>query len=284
MTRLYQVEREPVRGILSRTTGFIAAAGFTHSLNPARNCTYGCTYCYVPTMRVYAGLRKEDWEAWGKHTAFKENAPELLAKQLQAGQRIYCSPLVDPYQPAEGEESLMPGILAEVARHPPAVFTIQTRSPGIVRDMDALRELSTRTQLRVSFSLTTNREEVRRWYEPNCESFQQRLEAIGKLREAGINVFATLAPLLPCDLEEFARAAVQATSNDIVGDPLHERGTKPRGATTRPEAEAISRARGFAQWHDPEFQKEIVRRIRAVVEARGRRFGTGPEAFGWLAR
>ena len=35
-----------VRTILSRTSGFIARAGFTHSLNPARNCLYGCTYCY----------------------------------------------------------------------------------------------------------------------------------------------------------------------------------------------------------------------------------------------
>ena len=41
-----------VRTALSQTTGFIEQAGFTHSLTPARNCTYGCVYCYVPTLSV----------------------------------------------------------------------------------------------------------------------------------------------------------------------------------------------------------------------------------------
>jgi len=52
------------RSILSPTTGFIAEAGFTHSLTPARNCTFGCTYCYVPTMRIQGGLQPEDWRRW----------------------------------------------------------------------------------------------------------------------------------------------------------------------------------------------------------------------------
>jgi DNA repair photolyase len=51
-----EVYQSAARTILSRTSGFIAAAGFTHSLSPARNCTYGCVYCYVPTLRVFAGL------------------------------------------------------------------------------------------------------------------------------------------------------------------------------------------------------------------------------------
>ena len=45
--------------ILSPTSGFIAEAGFTHSLTPARNCTFGCTYCYVPTMGIYGGLKPD---------------------------------------------------------------------------------------------------------------------------------------------------------------------------------------------------------------------------------
>jgi DNA repair photolyase len=48
------------KSILTKTSGFIAEAGFTHSLSPARNCTFGCTYCYVPTMGVYGGLKPED--------------------------------------------------------------------------------------------------------------------------------------------------------------------------------------------------------------------------------
>lgn len=280
----FQVFRDQARGILSPTCGFIAAAGFTHSLTPARNCTYACTYCYVPTMRVHGGLKRADWEHWGRFTTFKSNAAELLHQALRPGQAIYCSPLVDPYQPAEADERLMPGILDAAIAHPPRLFVIQTRGPLILRDLDRLRELSRRTCLRVSFSLTTNREEVRRLYEPHCAPFEERLACLGKLREAGIETYATLAPILPCDPEQLADAALEATNCDIIGDPFHTRARKRHGATTRPEAFRISSVRGYEDWHDAEFQGGVIERIRRRIEQAGRRFGTGPEAFAWLTQ
>ena len=59
---------------MTAVSGFLKEAGFTHSLTPARNCTFGCTYCYVPTLRVFGGLKKEDWTHWGQFTTFKPNA------------------------------------------------------------------------------------------------------------------------------------------------------------------------------------------------------------------
>src|SRR5271156_6838747 len=114
------------RGILSKTTGFIAEAGFSHSLTPARNCTYGCTYCYVPTLGIYGGLKPEDVKRWGQFTTFKKNAAGLLRRELRAEQRIYCSPMVDPYQPAEADQRLMPEILDAVIETPPRTFVVQT--------------------------------------------------------------------------------------------------------------------------------------------------------------
>jgi len=279
----FQVLETEARSILSRTTGFIAEAGFTHSLTPARNCTFGCTYCYVPTMGIYGGLNPEDWRHWGQFTTFKTNAPELLRRQLRADQVIYCSPLVDPYQPAEESEQLMPQVLDELLARPPKVFVIQTRGPLIVRDLGTLLDLSRRTTLRVSFSLTTNREAVRKLYEPHCPTLDCRIRAIHELRAAGITTFATLAPLLPCDPEELARIALAATDCDIIGDPLHVRSTKPRGATTRDAAFAISQKHGFDDWLEAEFQAQTVERIGRVVRQAGRRFATGPEGFQCLA-
>ena len=126
------------KSILSKTAGFIAEAGFTHSLTPARNCTFGCTYCYVPTLGVYGGLKPEDWKRWGQFTTYKSNAAELLRRELRPSQSIYCSPLVDPYQPAEAVEQMMPRILDALLEAPPRVFTIQTRGPLILRDLDLL--------------------------------------------------------------------------------------------------------------------------------------------------
>lgn len=277
------VRHTAARSILTKTSGFIAEAGFSHSLTPARNCTYGCVYCYVPTMRFRGGLQPEDWRRWGQFTTFKANAGELLDRAVRPEHILYCSPLVDPYQPAEESERLMPAILDVLIAKPPRVFVIQTRGPLILRDLEQLQRLSRRTRLAISFSLTTNCDEVRRMYEPLCAPIAERLDVMRRLRGAGIPVYATLAPLLPCDPEQLARLALDATDNDIIADPFHTRAAKPRGATTRPEAMRLSQVRGYEHWHDPAFQKEVLERIQRQVSAAGRRLGIGTEGFRWLA-
>jgi DNA repair photolyase len=270
---------------LSPTTGFLAQAGFTHSLTPARNCTYGCTYCYVPSLGIYGGLKPEDWEYWGQFTTFKNNAADLLRRELRGHERIYCSPLVDPYQPAEAVEPHMPAILEALldSASVPRVFTLQTRGPLILRDVEILRQLARRTTVRVSFSITTDREDVRKLYEPHCASFTDRLETVVQLREAGIETYATLAPLLPCDPEALAHAALEASGRNLIGDPLHVRATKRHGATTREAAFRISEVQGHQQYLDPLAQAAIVERIGLVARSAGRSFTIGIRGFAALA-
>jgi len=248
----FPVYHADARSILTATSGFIAQAGFTHSLSPARNCTFGCTYCYVPTMGIYGGLKPDDWEHWGCFTTFKSNAAELLQKSLRPNQIIYCSPLVDPYQPAEAEACLMPRLIDALIARPPRVFT-------------------------------TNREEVRRLYEPLCPPIAERIAVVRRLREAGIAVYATLAPILPCDPDALVEMAVDATDRDIIADPFHVRAVKSSGATTRDAALRISERRRYHSWHEPAFQAAIIESMRSHALCAGRRLGTGPRAFGWLA-
>ncbi len=277
------IRRAEAKSILTKTSGFIAEAGFSHSLTPARNCAFGCVYCYVPTMRLQGGLQAEDWRRWGQFTTFKSNAVDLLRRAVRPGHILYCSPLVDPYQPAEEFEKLMPAILEVLIAKPPRVFVIQTRGPLILRDLTALTELARRTRLRISFSLTTDREDVRRLYEPLCAPIDERVAALRALRRAGLDVYATLAPLLPCHPDRLARLALDVTGHDIIGDPFHTRAVNPRGATTRAETLQVSRRHGFESWHDPDFQAQIVERIRREVTAAGRRFAVGTDGFRWLA-
>jgi DNA repair photolyase len=197
---------------------------------------------------------------------------------------VYCSPLVDPYQPAEETERIVPEILQALVRNPPAVFVIQTRGTLISRDISLLRQLGSRCRVRVSFSLTTDRDDIRRLYEPHCARFEDRLDTVRELTRSGIETFATLAPLLPCNAEEFVQAALDATACDVIGDPLHVRAVKRNGATTRAAAYSIGAVHGHHRWFDPGFQSEIVSRIEAVVRRAGRNFAVGPEAFSWLAR
>lgn len=284
----WRIDRAEARSILSPVTGFLREAGFTHSLTPARNCTFGCSYCYVPTMRVQAGLKPEDWRHWGEGTTFKSNAAELLrrahGRESGAELRIYCSPLTDPYQPAEEEGRAMPGILEAVAERAPAVFVVQTRGPLILRDVELLRRVARGTRLRVSFSVTTDREEVRRIFEPHCAPLEQRWETIRALRAAGIAVTATLAPLLPCDPERLVARALEETEGAVVADALHVRAVKQRGATTREAAAGICGHYGWREWLDPAHQQAVLERMAGVARRAGREFGHGPAGFGLLAR
>jgi DNA repair photolyase len=281
---VWQIRESAAKSILTPVTGFLKEAGFTHSLSPAHNCTYGCTYCYVPSLGVFGGLKREDWTHWGQFTTLKMNAAELAEKQARRDQVIYCSPLVDPYQPAERNRPLMPKILEAFLQHPPRVLVLQTRASLILRDIELLQRLRQRTIVRVSFSITTNREEVRRRYEPHCETNEERLATVRELSYAGVEAYATLAPLLPCDPEELAQWALEASGRVLIGDPLHVRATKRWGATTRRAAFAIARRYGELDWFEPEFQNTIVGRIRKIAIQAGLDFLIGPEGFGLLAR
>jgi DNA repair photolyase len=192
--------------------------------------------------------------------------------------------LVDPYQPAERERRLMPSVLNAVLERPPLVFTLQTRGPLILRDLTILREVAMVTRLRISFSLTTDRDDVRRRYEPHCESNSDRIKAMEILAANGLEVYATLAPLLPCHPETLAKQGLDTTGRDLIGDPLHERYTKPRGATTRSAAVRLAQRFGEEEWFEPKFQESVVRRIGDVAEQLGRKFRIGPAGFQALAQ
>jgi DNA repair photolyase len=278
----FQIYSEPARSILTRTSGFIAEAGFTHSLTPARNCTFGCSYCYVPTMGIYGGLRPHDVTHWGQSTTFKSNAAQLLSRALKPDQIIYCSPLVDPFQPAESDLGVIREVLEAVALRPPSIFVLQTRSARVLAYLEALKLIASRTQLRVSFSITTDDDAIRRAYEPHCDPVERRFETVRELIASNVDTFATLAPLLPCDPDRLLDRAIELTRNPIICDPFHTRAGKPRGATTRPAAALISESLGLSHWHDPEFQRFTVERMSSRAAAANRRFATGVAGFRFL--
>lgn len=279
----FHIYEAAARSILSPVSGFLAEAGFTHSLTPARNCTFGCLYCYVPTMRVQGGLQKDDWLHWGEFTTFKSNTAELLAGSLRPGQVIYCSPLTDPWQPAEATKQLMPCVLEAVIVSPPKAFVIQTRGPLILRDLKLLAALKERTSLRVSFSVTTDRDDVRRIFEPHCAPIAERWRTIQLLSDAGIETSVALAPILPCDPKALVDQASACSRGPLVADPFHVRSVKRSGATTRPAAVAICERHGWSDWLEPAFQNETLNRMKIYAQAAGRVFGHGPSGFGLLA-
>lgn len=203
------------RRILTPTGGYLS--GYTHTLQPYSGCEFSCVYCYVremmPQRTSPEGL---DWSRW---IAPKKNAPELLAGDAQrgrlAGARIFCSSVTDPYTPLERRLGLTRGCLEVMVRTPPAGLVIQTRNPLVLRDLDLLARIPTAG---VSMTVTTDDEVVRRAFEPNAPGTDLRIEALGRLRAAGIPTQAAVAPLLPGDPERLARRLEPVVDRVVVDD------------------------------------------------------------------
>ena len=74
---------------------------------------------------------------------------------------------------------------------------MHTRSHLILQDLPLLQSFGDR--LSVGVSLTTDDEDIRAEFEPHAPSINRRVQLIRKLREAGVEVYVSMSPLLPCN-------------------------------------------------------------------------------------
>jgi DNA repair photolyase len=164
---------------------------YAYTVNPYIGCRHACVYCYAKFMKRFTGHR----EPWGDFVDVKINAPELLARELKKKKRgrVWISGVCDAYQPLEKKYRLTRQIV-EILVVNDWPFTIQTKSPLVIRDMDLLQRAA---ECEVGFTITTADEKVRALFEPGAPPIAARVEVLATLRAAGISTFAMIAPLLP---------------------------------------------------------------------------------------
>src|SRR5205085_11775794 len=130
---------EPCRSALNRVTGM----AFRWSLNPYMGCAHRCTFCYVRAFERRADRPSDD--RYGHSIRVKVNVVEVLRRELARAswkhETVAIGAATDPYQPAEGHYRLTRGCLEALAGAQNA-FSIITRGPLIVRDVDVLVEAS----------------------------------------------------------------------------------------------------------------------------------------------
>jgi DNA repair photolyase len=189
-----EYREEPCRAALNRVKGM----PFEFSLNPYMGCVHRCTFCYVRAFEQRAD-RPAD-ERYGTSIRVKVNIADVLRAELARpswrGEPIAIGAATDPYQPAEGRYRLTRACL-EVLRDARQAFSIITRGPMIVRDVDVLAEASARADVSVTFSVPTLDEDVWRTTEPGTAPPHQRLRALTALVSAGVTASVGMAPLLP---------------------------------------------------------------------------------------
>ena len=273
-----EYREEPCRSALNRVRGM----PFEWSLNPYMGCAHQCTFCYVRAFEKRADRPSDS--RYGRSIRVKVNVAEVLRSELARpswqGGGVAIGAATDPYQPAEGRYRLTRACL-EVLGQAANPFSLITRGPMIVRDIDVLVEAARHADVSVMFSVPTLDPEVWRTTEPGTAPPRQRLRALSRLVEAGIKAGVGMAPILPGlsdrpeQLKEVVKAARDAGATGIWANLLY---LKP--GTREHFLEALAR-----DWPDelPRYEELYARRaylkndqtkpVRETVSELRRRYG-----------
>jgi len=221
-----EYREEPCRAALNAVRGM----PFRWSLNPYGGCTHRCTFCYVRAYERRA--ERPAGEEYGRSIRVKTNVAEVLRAELRRPswrrELVAIGTATDPYQPAEGRYRLTRACLVALAESA-TPFSLVTRGPLVVRDIDVLQDGARRGGATITLSVPTLDERVWRTTEPRTAPPQQRLRALSLLRQAGIEAGVALAPLLPGisdrpdQLEAVLRAARDSGASFVWASMLHLR-------------------------------------------------------------
>jgi DNA repair photolyase len=213
-----EYREEPCKSALNPVKGM----GFKWSLNPYMGCVHRCTFCYVRHFEKRSDRPSDD--RYGTSIRVKVNVADVLREELARRswqhELITIGAATDPYQPAEGKYKLTRGCL-EVLSDAANPFSIITRGPMIVRDIDVLAEAAQRADVSVTFSIPTVDDEIWKRTEPSTAHPRQRLKAVKTLVDAGVKAGVGMAPILPGisdkpeHLREVVRAAREAGATGI---------------------------------------------------------------------
>jgi DNA repair photolyase len=147
----------------------------------------------------------------------KPKAAELLAAELARAswipQSLALSGVTDAYQPIERKLQITRSCLRVLAefRNP---VCIVTKNHLVTRDLDYLAELASHEASAVSLSITTLEPSLAHILEPRASTPSHRLEAVSKLKAAGVPVGVNIAPIIPGlndhEIPKIAEAAARA--------------------------------------------------------------------------
>jgi DNA repair photolyase len=287
-----EYREEPCRTALNPVRGM----GFAWSLNPYMGCVHRCTFCYVRHFEHRSDRPADD--RYGTSIRVKTNVADVLRRELARAtwdrELVVVGAATDPYQPAEGRYRLTRACL-EVFRNASNPFSIITRGPMIVRDLDVLVAAAARAAVSVTFSIPTLDEDVWRKTEPSTAHPRQRLRALRTLVDAGVDVGVGMAPILPGisdrpeQLRAVVRAARDAGATGIWANVLHLRpGTREHflehlaedWPELLPRYRELYARRAYLAADDTKPVRQAVRRLARELDVRDRRtvrFAPPPE-------
>jgi DNA repair photolyase len=275
------------------------------SINPYVGCEFGCSYCYARRTHEWtmerAGMDRggdSPHQSFETQILVKHAAPEVLLRTLEPA-RLGSTELVigtatDPYQPAEKKFRLTRRLLEALLLHKGLQLGIITKSPLIVRDVDVLTALAERHELSIYISIASADAALLRRLEARSPAPHARLRALARLRQAGLQAGALIAPILPGITDDWKGLAALMEQAKEAGacwvsggalrlGPAARNGFLPVLRREFPELVARYERRYAGKQHaGKDYEKALARRIRTLQQAfgfpeRGRRDGV-PES------
>ncbi len=239
------------------TPGTGKIKGYDYALNSYVGCGFGCTYCYAQ----FFVADEERRAAWGTWVDVKSGVVQEVLRHDLRGKSVLMSSATDPYQPLEAKTEITRAVLEALspAHRQPKLF-VQSRSPLVTRDIDLLQRFSS---VRVSLSITTDDDAIRKEFEPNCASIDRRFEALAEVKRAGIPIGVSMSPLLPIrDVRSFAKRLRDLAPDRAFTQVFHQ---TERAFTSNTPAWVVAKARAMG-W-GPAEEAEARRLLAELVPA-----------------
>lgn len=163
-----------------------------NGMNLYRGCTHGCIYCDSRSLCYQMDYEFTD-------IAVKENSIDLLKTALSKKRKkcmVSTGSMSDPYMMIEKELKYTQRAL-EVIDNYGFGCTLITKSDLVLRDLDLLRSINSKSKAVVQMTLTTADDTLCKIIEPNVCPTSKRVKALEILRDNGIPTIVWLSPILP---------------------------------------------------------------------------------------
>ena len=165
--------------------------GVDYNMNLYRGCPHGCIYCdsrsncyHIDNFDIPSG---------------KENALLILENELSKKHDhgvVGIGSMSDTYNPLEKEYEQTRGALKLLSKYNFGV-SIDTKSDLILRDLDILKEINSKNNVIIKFTITTPNDELSKIIEPHVCVSSKRFAAIKTLSDNGIFTGIMMNPVLP---------------------------------------------------------------------------------------
>jgi DNA repair photolyase len=259
---------------------------FDWTINPYRGCEFACKYCYARYTHEYMEIDGGEFE---KQIFVKQDAAALLARDVTQkysyeskasnytqAEHIAIGTATDPYQPAEREYGVTRACLEELAKREGLSISIITKSNQIVRDIDILKVIASKSALSINITVTTLKPRLARLLEPRAPRPDLRLAALRELRDAGLRVGLSASPLLPGitdqegEMESLAKAAKDAGAEWFFSGVLFLMPASARQFLPFIREKFPKLAKQYAQWYaknsyaPEEYRRKISERVARI--------------------